>query len=83
LGPEVCTVQQEDSLVPAICTRAFDIVLSLDSVITAVGMALIADGSGAHLPKGYIYTAIGFSILVELLNQLAGRRRSRRAAADQ
>ena len=38
-------------------------------------MTLIADGSGAHVPKGYIYAAIGFSVLVEALNQLAGRRR--------
>ena len=93
-----------------------DIVFSLDSVITAVGMAdhigvmiaavliavgvmmwlsspvmrivnehptirmlalafllliavsLVAEGGGAHLPKGYIYSAMGFAVLVELLN---------------
>jgi len=39
-----------------------------------IGMTLIADGSGAHVPKGYIYAAIGFSVLVKLLNQLAGLR---------
>ncbi len=45
------------------------------SFLLLIGMTLIADGSGAHVPKGYIYAAIGFSMLVELLNQLAGRRR--------
>ena len=45
------------------------------SFLLLIGMVLIADGSGFHVPKGYIYAAIGFSIIVELLNQLAGRRR--------
>ncbi len=47
------------------------------SFLLLIGMVLIADGSGFHVPKGYIYAAIGFSIIVELLNQLAGRRRRR------
>ncbi len=47
------------------------------SFLLLIGMVLIADGSGFHVPKGYIYAAIGFSIMVELLNQLAGRRRRR------
>ena len=47
------------------------------SFLLLIGMVLIADGSGFHVPKGYIYAAIGFSILVEMLNQLAGRRRRR------
>ncbi len=45
------------------------------SFLLMIGMVLIADGFGAHVPKGYIYAAIGFSALVELLNQLAGRRK--------
>jgi predicted tellurium resistance membrane protein TerC len=44
-----------------------------------IGMTLIADGAGFHVPKGYIYAAIGFSIGVEALNQLAARRRGPRA----
>ena len=47
------------------------------SFLLLIGMTLVADGFGAHVPKGYIYAAIGFSILVEMLNQLAGRRRRR------
>ena len=42
-----------------------------------IGMTLIADGFGFHVPKGYIYAAMGFSALVEGLNMLARRRRAR------
>ena len=45
------------------------------SFLMLIGMTLIADGAGYHVPRGYIYTAIGFSVGVEALNQLAGRRR--------
>jgi predicted tellurium resistance membrane protein TerC len=41
-----------------------------------IGMTLIADGMGFHVPKGYIYAAMGFSALVEGLNMLARRKRS-------
>jgi predicted tellurium resistance membrane protein TerC len=40
-----------------------------------IGMTLIAEGFGAHVPKGYIYTAMAFSAGVEALNLLARRRR--------
>lgn len=40
-----------------------------------IGMTLIAEGFGAHVPKGYIYTAMAFSAAVEGLNMLARRRR--------
>ena len=39
-----------------------------------IGMTLIADGFGFHVPKGYIYAAMGFSALVEALNMLARRK---------
>ncbi len=45
------------------------------SFLLMIGMTLVADGFGVHVPKGYIYAAIGFSAGVELLNQLASRRR--------
>ena len=48
------------------------------SFLMLIGMTLIADGAGLHVPKGYMYAAIGFSVGVEALNQLAARRRSRR-----
>ena len=40
-----------------------------------IGMALIAEGTGFHVPKGYIYAAMAFSAFVEGLNMLARRRR--------
>ena len=48
------------------------------SFLMLIGMTLIADGAGFHVPKGYIYAAIGFSIGVEALNQFAARRRKLR-----
>jgi predicted tellurium resistance membrane protein TerC len=46
-----------------------------------IGTTLIADGFGFHVPKGYIYAAMGFSALVEGLNMLARRRKARRRQA--
>ena len=40
-----------------------------------IGVALIADGFGLHIPRGYIYFAMAFSGMVELFNILAKRRR--------
>ncbi|MGH7034583.1 MAG: TerC family protein [Stellaceae bacterium] len=45
------------------------------SFLLLIGTTLIADGFGFHVPRGYIYAAIGFSIAVEALNQLAARRK--------
>src|SRR5579871_5846077 len=45
------------------------------SFLILIGMTLIADGAGFHVPKGYVYAAIGFSVAVEALNQFAARRR--------
>ena len=47
--------------------------------LAMVGVTLAAEAFGAHVPKGVIYAAIGFSLGVELLNI---RARSRRAAGD-
>ncbi len=40
-----------------------------------IGVALIADGIGHHVPKGYIYFAMAFSVAVEMLNLRARRRK--------
>ena len=42
-----------------------------------IGFSLTAEGLGFHIPKGYLYAAIGFSLLIELFNQLARARRKR------
>ena len=47
------------------------------SFLVLIGTALVADGLGFHIPKGYIYFAMAFSIGVEMLNI---RMRDRRAA---
>jgi len=38
------------------------------SFLLLIGCSLIADGFGVHIPKGYIYFAMGFSIFVEVIN---------------
>jgi predicted tellurium resistance membrane protein TerC len=48
--------------------------------ILLVGVALVADGMGFHIPRGYLYFAIAFSLVVELLN-IRARRRAEAAAA--
>ena len=52
------------------------------SFLLLIGTTLVADGVGFHVPKGYIYAAIGFSVMVEALNQVAARRRRRHLAAS-
>ncbi|CAD5107919.1 TerC family protein [Zestomonas carbonaria] len=42
-----------------------------------IGFSLTAEGLGFHIPKGYLYAAIGFSILIELANQLVRWKRQR------
>lgn len=60
---------------PTIKTLAF-------SFLLLIGMTLLADGFGKHVPRGYVYAAIGFSIAVEALNQLAAQRSRRPAARE-
>ncbi|MCB1744140.1 MAG: TerC family protein [Gammaproteobacteria bacterium] len=45
-----------------------------------IGMTLIAEGFGVHVPKGYVYAAMAFSALIEGLNMLSRRARRRRRA---
>jgi predicted tellurium resistance membrane protein TerC len=45
-----------------------------------IGMVLIAEGFGAHVPKGYIYAAMAFSVFVEFLNMLGRRATQKRKA---
>jgi predicted tellurium resistance membrane protein TerC len=52
------------------------------SFLLMIGMMLVADGFGVHVPKGYVYAAIGFSAGVEALNQIASRRQRRRRATQ-
>ncbi|MBB5517997.1 TerC family protein [Amphiplicatus metriothermophilus] len=45
--------------------------------ILLIGVALVADGAGFHIPRGYLYFAIAFSLAVELLNIRARRKTAR------
>ncbi|BDI61011.1 TerC family protein [Qipengyuania nanhaisediminis] len=51
--------------------------------LVMIGLVLIADGFGFHVPKGYIYAAMAFSVMVELLNMAQRNRREKAAAAPQ
>lgn len=44
-----------------------------------IGTILIAEGFGAHVPKGYIYAGMAFAVFIEGLNMLARRARKKRA----
>ncbi len=46
-----------------------------------IGMVLIAEGLGAHVPKGYIYAAMAFSALVEVLNMMSRRAKRKKQQA--
>lgn len=52
------------------------------SFLMMIGMTLIAEGLGAHVPKGYVYAAMAFSALVEALNVFARRARKRKLARE-
>jgi predicted tellurium resistance membrane protein TerC len=43
------------------------------SFLLMIGLSLVAEGLGQHIPKGYIYFAMAFSVFVELLNLKVGR----------
>jgi predicted tellurium resistance membrane protein TerC len=49
------------------------------SFLLLIGVVLFADGLGKHIEKGYIYFAMGFAFLVEMVNIRAGRSRSQAA----
>lgn len=59
------------------------IVILCLSFLLMIGFSLIADGFGFHIPKGYLYAAIGFSVMIEALNQLAIFNRRRFLFANQ
>jgi predicted tellurium resistance membrane protein TerC len=44
------------------------------SFLLMIGLVLVAEGCGVHIPKGYIYGAMGFSVFVELINLRTTRK---------
>lgn len=49
------------------------------SFLLLIGLVLVADGLGQHIPRGYIYFAMGFSVFVEMLNLKMRNRRPKAA----
>jgi predicted tellurium resistance membrane protein TerC len=60
--------------------RNTTIVMLALSFLLVIGMALIAEGFGSHIPKAYIYAAMAFSAFVEAMNMLTRRAHAKRAA---
>jgi predicted tellurium resistance membrane protein TerC len=58
------------------------VILALGFLIM-IGMVLIAEGFGAHVPKGYIYAAMAFSVAIEGLNLLARKVAQKRSRPEQ
>lgn len=59
------------------------IVILCLSFLLMIGFSLVAEGFGVIIPKGYLYAAIGFSVMIESLNQLAIFNRRRFLSANQ
>ena len=59
------------------------IVILCLSFLLMIGFSLVAEGFGFYIPKGYLYAAIGFSVMIEALNQLANFNRRRFLTANQ
>lgn len=61
----------------AFVSRHPTVVILCLGFLMMIGFSLIVEGLGFHIPKGYLYAAIGFSVLVEAFNQTARRNRER------
>ncbi|WP_339706574.1 TerC family protein [uncultured Sphingosinicella sp.] len=72
-----CMLLAADPLANFIDKNPTVVMLALGFLLM-IGTTLIAEGFGAHVPKGYIYAAMAFSVLVEVLNMLSRRARRRR-----
>jgi CBS domain containing-hemolysin-like protein len=61
----------------AFVSRHPTVIILCLSFLLLIGCSLIADGLGFHFPKSYLYAAIGFSLLIEGINQVGGHKRRR------
>lgn len=66
--------------VSAFVQRHLSIKMLALSFLMLVGVALVADAAHFHIPRGYLYFAIAFSLGVECLTLLANRNRTRKAS---
>jgi len=72
----VLMISASKPLTTFVSARPTVIILCL-SFLLMIGFSLIAEGFGFHIPKGYLYAAIGFSIMIEAFNQTMRRNRRR------
>lgn len=61
----------------AFVSRHPTVVILCLGFLMMIGFSLVVEGFGYHLPKGYLYAAIGFSVLIEAFNQVARRNREK------
>ena len=61
----------------AFVSRHPTVVILCLGFLMMIGFSLVVEGFGYHVPKGYLYAAIGFSVLIEALNQISRRNRER------
>jgi predicted tellurium resistance membrane protein TerC len=52
------------------------------SFLLLIGMSLLADAAHFHIPRGYLYFAVAFSGMVEILNQVVARRKKKPGGAQ-
>ena len=67
--------------VRALTVNLLGITMLALAFVMLIGFALVAEGMEFHVPKGYLYFAMAFSVLVESLNVVVARRR--RAGRDE
>src|SRR6201993_1960594 len=72
----VCVMMFSAGPISAFVNRHPTVKVLALSFLLLIGMSLVGDGLGMHIPKGYIYFAMGFSVFVEMINL-----RVRKAAA--
>lgn len=77
----LCMLLAADPLANFIEKNPSVVMLALGFLLM-IGMVLIADGFGVHVPKGYIYAAMAFSAGVEALNMLGRKATSKKQAAE-
>lgn len=66
----------------AFVSRHPTVVILCLGFLMMIGFSLVVEGFGFHIPKGYLYAAIAFSVMIEAFNQMARRNRERLAMTD-
>ena len=77
----LASLQTAEQLTPEEISATSGFVKTIQALafLLVIGVMLVADGFGMHVPRGYIYAAMGFSAFVESLNLLKTKRRRRNA----